>query len=220
MTDQTHSTTQPPNGAIPVESLYNGLRGQLLKDEHVLWQGKGSGRALDAFNPALALRFGLLAIGAALLVFLLLDNRNPSYNGVAWVLVILLVARVGWFVWRSSATPANTAESATNSAPQASATRRASVVFPQPGGPHKIIEYGRPAASARDNTLPGPQTCACPSTSANTRGRMRSAKGAKLFTAVKKLRFCGAIFPAVPNCYANAGHQRARAMRCLDPGHA
>jgi hypothetical protein len=106
MTGETHPSAPAPDGAIPPESLHNGLRGQLLKDEHVLWQGKGSGRALDAFNPALALRFGLLAIGAALLVFLLLDNRNPSYNGVAWVLVILLVARVGWFVWRSSATPA------------------------------------------------------------------------------------------------------------------
>ena len=106
MTGETHPSAPAPDGAIPPESLLNGLRGQLLKDEHVLWQGKGSGRALDAFNPALALRFGLLAIGAALLVFLLLDNRNPSYNGVAWVLVILLVARVSWFVWRSSATPA------------------------------------------------------------------------------------------------------------------
>lgn len=106
MTSQTQASAQTPPGAIPVESLHNGLRGQLLKDEHVLWQGKGSGRALDAFNPALALRFGLLAIGAGLLIFLLLDNRNPSYNWVAWVLLILLLARVGWFVWRSSATPA------------------------------------------------------------------------------------------------------------------
>ncbi len=59
--------TPPPPGAIPVEQLHNGLRGQLQKDEHVLWQGRGSGRALNAFNPALGMRLGLLALGAGLL---------------------------------------------------------------------------------------------------------------------------------------------------------
>jgi len=105
MTDETQPTTPSPPGAIPVENLHNGLRGQLQKDEHVLWQGKGSGRALDAFNPALTLRLGLLAVGAGLLVYLMLDNRSTTYNWVAWALLGLLLARVAWFVWRSSATP-------------------------------------------------------------------------------------------------------------------
>lgn len=105
MTDQNQPTTPPPPGAIPVENLHNGLRGQLQKDEHVLWQGKGSGRAFNAFNPALILRLGLLAVGAGLLVFLMLDNRSTTYNWVAWALLSLLLARVAWFVWRSSATP-------------------------------------------------------------------------------------------------------------------
>jgi len=105
MTDQDQPTTPPPPGAIPVENLHNGLRGQLQKDEHVLWQGKGSGRAFNAFNPALILRLGLLAVGAGLLVFLMLDNRSTTYNWVAWALLGLLLARVAWFVWRSSATP-------------------------------------------------------------------------------------------------------------------
>ncbi len=105
MTDQNQPTTPPPPGAIPVENLHNGLRGQLQKDEHVLWQGKGSGRAFNAFNPALILRLGLLAVGAGLLVFLMLDNRSTTYNWVAWALLGLLLARVAWFVWRSSATP-------------------------------------------------------------------------------------------------------------------
>lgn len=105
MTDQNQPTTPPPPGAISVENLHNGLRGQLQKDEHVLWQGKGSGRALDAFNPALTLRLGLLAVGAGLLVFLMLDNRSTTYNWVAWALLGVLLARVAWFVWRSSATP-------------------------------------------------------------------------------------------------------------------
>ena len=95
----------PPPGAIPAEKLLPGLRGQLQKNEHVLWQGRGSGRAFSAFNRALLLRFGLLALGAGLLIYLMLDNRNPSYNWVAWVLLALLVGRVGLFVWQSSATP-------------------------------------------------------------------------------------------------------------------
>lgn len=105
MTEQTQPATLPPPGAIPVENLHNGLRGQLQKDEHVLWQGKGSGRALDAFNPALILRFALLAVGVALLVYLMLDNRSTTYNWVAWALAAVLAGRLAWFVWRSSATP-------------------------------------------------------------------------------------------------------------------
>lgn len=105
MTEQAQAATPAPPGAIPVENLHNGLRGQLQKDEHVLWQGKGSGRALDAFNPALILRFALLAVGVALLVYLMLDNRSTTYNWVAWALAAVLAGRLAWFVWRSSATP-------------------------------------------------------------------------------------------------------------------
>jgi hypothetical protein len=105
MTEQAQPATPAPPGAIPVENLHNGLRGQLQKDEHVLWQGKGSGRALDAFNPALILRFALLAVGVALLVYLMLDNRSTTYNWVAWALAAVLAGRLAWFVWRSSATP-------------------------------------------------------------------------------------------------------------------
>jgi hypothetical protein len=104
-TPNPHPESPPPHGAIPVEKLLQGLRGQLQKDEHVLWQGKGSGRAFTAFNRGLLLRFGLLAIGAALLIVLMLDNRNPGYNWVAWVLAALLVGRVALFFWQSSATP-------------------------------------------------------------------------------------------------------------------
>jgi hypothetical protein len=105
MTEQAQPAAPAPPGAIPVENLHNGLRGQLQKDEHVLWQGKGSGRALDAFNPALILRFALLAVGVALLVYLMLDNRSTTYNWVAWALAAVLAGRLAWFVWRSSATP-------------------------------------------------------------------------------------------------------------------
>lgn len=104
-TPVSSSDTPAPAGAIAPEKLYPGLRGQLQKNEHVLWQGRGSGRALTAFNRALLIRFGLLAIGAVLLIILMLDNRNPSYNWVAWLLIALLVGRVALFVWQSSATP-------------------------------------------------------------------------------------------------------------------
>ena len=105
MTDTHAATPAPPSSAIPVEKLLQGLRGQLLKDEHVLWQGRGSGRAFNAFSRSLLIRFGLLGVGAALLIFLMLDNRNPSYNWVAGLLILLLLVRVGMFVMQTSATP-------------------------------------------------------------------------------------------------------------------
>jgi hypothetical protein len=105
MTDTPAATPAPPPAAIPVEKLLQGLRGQLLKEEHVLWQGRGSGRAFNAFSRSLLIRFGLLGVGAALLIFLMLDNRNPSYNWVAGLLILLLLVRVGMFVMQTSATP-------------------------------------------------------------------------------------------------------------------
>lgn len=108
MTD-TPAPSSPPPGAIPVEKLYPGLRGHLQKDEHVLWQGKGSGRAFGALNRALLIRLGLLAIGAVLLIILMLQGERPAFNWVAWILGGLLLARVLWFFWRSSATPSRQA---------------------------------------------------------------------------------------------------------------
>ena len=51
-----------------------------------------------------------------LLIYLMLDNRNPSYNWVAWVLLALLVGRVGLFVWQSSATPSRRRRASASSA--------------------------------------------------------------------------------------------------------
>ena len=58
---------------------------------------------------------------------------------------------------RMSLMPASTADSAMNSALAPFATRRASVVLPVPGGPHRIIECGRPDSSARRSGAPGAQ---------------------------------------------------------------
>jgi len=60
---------------------------------------------------------------------------------------------------RTSFTPAITAESARNSESQVFATRRASVVLPVPGGPHRIIECRLRPSSRRRNGLPGASTC-------------------------------------------------------------
>lgn len=106
MTDQPQTPPTPaPPGAIPPEKLLAGLRGHLQKNEHVLWQGRGSGRAFNALSRALWIRLGLLAIAAAAIFYLILDNRNPTYNWLIWPLGGLLVARVAWFIWQSSATP-------------------------------------------------------------------------------------------------------------------
>ena len=57
---------------------------------------------------------------------------------------------------RMSLMPASTADSAMNSACAPVATSRANVVLPVPGGPHKIIECGRPDSNARRNGAPAP----------------------------------------------------------------
>ena len=51
------------------------------------------------------------------------------------------------------------------SSPNAFAISRASVVLPTPGGPHRIIECGRPDSKATRSGLPGPSRCDWPTTS-------------------------------------------------------
>ncbi len=78
---------------------------------------------------------------------------------------------------RMSLTPASTADSTTNSASTAPAIRRASVVLPTPGGPHRIIECSRPEPNATRSGWPSPSRCCWPMTSSSVRGRRRSASG-------------------------------------------
>lgn len=102
----TDATSEPaPAGAIPIEKLITGLRPEMQKNEYVLWQGRGSGRAFNAFNRGLLFRFGLIIVGFALVLWWMLDNPNPSNNWLAWVLVAILVIRFGIFFLQSSATP-------------------------------------------------------------------------------------------------------------------
>ena len=77
-----------------------------------------------------------------------------------------------------SATPENTALIATKRSPTASASSRAIVVLPVPGGPHRIIDDSRPAATIRPIAPSAPVRCSCPTTSPARCGRSRSASGA------------------------------------------
>ena len=75
-----------------------------------------------------------------------------------------------------------------NCACEDSASIRASVVLPVPGGPQRIIECRRPLSSARCNGLPAASRCAWPMNSAALRGRMRSASGRASATSTKSVK--------------------------------
>src|SRR5262245_57404978 len=57
------------------------------------------------------------------------------------------------------------------------ARSRASVVFPEPGGPQKTTDPISPASSERRRSEPSPTRWSWPTNSVRVRGRMRSASG-------------------------------------------
>src|SRR5713226_7549641 len=73
--------------------------------------------------------------------------------------------------------PARTALKETNSELVRRAIRRASVVFPQPGGPQKSMEPRLSFSICTRRDLPGPRSFSWPMNSSSVRGRMRSASG-------------------------------------------
>src|SRR3546814_17959978 len=79
---------------------------------------------------------------------------------------------------RKSATPEKTADKGAKRIPTASASSRAIVVLPVPGGPQRLIDDNCPAATMRPIAPSGPVRCSCPTTSARVRGRSRTASGA------------------------------------------
>ena len=76
-----------------------------------------------------------------------------------------------------SATPENTAESCSKCSAVASASSRATVVLPVPGGPQKISEPSERVSSMRVSAPSGPSRWSCPTTSASFVGRSLSASG-------------------------------------------
>ena len=93
-------------------------------------------------------------------------------------------------------TPSVTALNGTNTRDVELATRWASVVFPLPGGPQKIIEPGTPRSIASRSGLPGASRCSCPTNSSSVRGRMRAASGwPSRGRAEERLALLGTPFP-------------------------
>ena len=81
-------------------------------------------------------------------------------------------------VLRMSATPASTALSVAKCDCVELAMMVASVVFPVPGGPHRMMEENsRSLSMARRKRLPGPTIWDCPRYSSSVRARMRVARG-------------------------------------------
>ena len=57
------------------------------------------------------------------------------------------------------------------------ASRRASVVLPVPGGPYRIIECGRPSSIAVRSVEPRPSRCSCPTNSPSDAGPHARGQG-------------------------------------------
>ena len=79
---------------------------------------------------------------------------------------------------RKSATPALTALSSTKLRLVTREMMRARVVFPEPGGPQKIMETTTSFWISLRRGLPSPIKCSCPTNSSSVVGRTRSASGA------------------------------------------
>src|SRR5918999_5396050 len=78
---------------------------------------------------------------------------------------------------RTSARPALTADASSNAARAFTASSRARVVLPVPGGPYRIIEWGRPSSIAVRSAEPRPRRWSCPTNSPSDAGRIRAASG-------------------------------------------
>src|SRR3954471_19448032 len=78
---------------------------------------------------------------------------------------------------RTSGRPTCTAESSSKAASAYSASSRANVVLPVPGGPWRIIECGSPDWIAVRSADDGPSRCCWPTNSSSVRGRIRAAHG-------------------------------------------
>src|SRR5690348_6854505 len=70
---------------------------------------------------------------------------------------------------RTSLTPADSAESATNRRSVAPATRWAIVVLPEPGGPHRITDMGAVPLTSWRNGAPGARRWSWPTSSSRSR---------------------------------------------------
>ena len=149
--------------------------------------------ALESFSPVFTAT-GRAVIAGGLAIVVLASRRVPwpRRDQVKPILYTMAGAVFGWPILialaleRTTAAhaaviaavmPLVTAEKLMNSAFVFSAMIRASVVFPTPGGPQKIMEEMRSCSISLRSTLPGPVTCVCPAKSSSVFGRRRSARG-------------------------------------------
>ena len=91
-------------------------------------------------------------------------------------------------IFLRSATPVKMALICTKARSVASASSRAMVVLPTPGGPQNTTEPRLPSASIRPSGPSGPRRCAWPTTSSSRRGRRRSASGRGASAARRRAR--------------------------------
>lgn len=81
---------------------------------------------------------------------------------------------------RTSFTPADNADSASNRRPVACEISAASVVLPLPGGPYRMADATPEPSTRRRRGDPGASRWSCPTTSSSDAGRMRTASGEPL----------------------------------------
>jgi hypothetical protein len=118
---------------------------------------------------------------------------------------------------RTCGKPLSTAEIATNSASAYRASNKARVVLPQPGGPHKIIEWTCPPSMARRSAAPCVSKRFCPTMSSSIRGRMRSASGRNRSGSSPGIRSCCGG-STVTSLFANElNDHSAASLRCSAP---
>src|SRR5213592_919683 len=78
---------------------------------------------------------------------------------------------------RTRATPSVTAENGSKWRAVWFAMMRASVVFPDPGGPQRMQDPISPRRISSPRAFPGPSRCSWPRNSSRVRGRRRAASG-------------------------------------------
>ena len=107
---------------------------------------------------------------------------------------------------RTSATPALTADRGTKALAVTAATTCASVVFPVPGGPHKMAEVKRSCSMRARNGASWGHQMALPGDSSRVRGRRRDGQRAPASRGARP-----------PACGEEVGGARARRRRAAGP---
>ena len=116
--------------------------------------------------PAIIIAIGIIvAIAAGLLVSM---QKTPAVTNHDFDFSITS---------RTSFTPDDTALSVQKGRLRRLAMIFAIVVFPVPGGPHRIKESILPPSIIRRRTAPSPTRCSCPTKPSKSLGLKRSAKG-------------------------------------------